>query len=441
MMMSSNFFKKERESLKLKMSGTTPNHLKIEPKSSNVIIGKGAATYMDGSLANSVIIGNYAAGEAVGLDLERNVYIGNFTGYSNQSGNYNTFVGSNSGVYAQTSHSIFLGYNSGLYEQEDNRLIINASSLTDQEPLIYGEFDNRWLKFDGGLALGNTNAGSTGNTGTQLLISGVHDEGVNAGSAEGTHKVKIEGYGNDGAKVYPLSMYDEDGNMDFFIENKNDSNAKPEMYFDGTMSIGGYDNYNHNFLALQSANSNWSTGLKMMHGTDAHGFTIESNDEIDLDGVYRSLLFKVHNNSEEGTIIGVANSDGDWSFGGTEIADGYKVSVNGKVACEEVMVDLRADWPDYVFQEDYHLKSLAEVEEHIATKGHLPGVPSAKKVKSDGLHLGDMNKILMEKVEELTLYIIEQNKTNSQQRNQIEEQNKRLESLEEKINSLLSEKK
>lgn len=88
-------------------------------------------------------------------------------------------------------------------------------------------------------------------------------------------------------------------------------------------------------------------------------------------------------------------------------ATGYQVSVDGKIACEEVLVEMSGAWPDYVFESDYDLRSLKEVKEFIDQEGHLPGVPSAKEVEEKGLEVGEMNKILMEKIEELTLYILD----------------------------------
>jgi len=67
-------------------------------------------------------------------------------------------------------------------------------------------------------------------------------------------------------------------------------------------------------------------------------------------------------------------------------------------------------WADYVFKEDYHLPTLEEVEKHIKEKGHLINIPSAKEVNDNGIQLGEMNKLLLEKIEELTLYIIKQEK-------------------------------
>lgn len=86
------------------------------------------------------------------------------------------------------------------------------------------------------------------------------------------------------------------------------------------------------------------------------------------------------------------------------------LQVDGTIICEEVQVQLSQDWADYVFQKNYYLRPLEIVEQFIANNKHLPGVPSAKSIKEDGLTVGEMMKIQMEKIEELTLYIIEQDK-------------------------------
>ncbi|MFW0739620.1 hypothetical protein [Flavobacterium sp. T12S277] len=92
----------------------------------------------------------------------------------------------------------------------------------------------------------------------------------------------------------------------------------------------------------------------------------------------------------------------------TDGADTYKLSVKGKIRAEEVRV--YTTWADYVFMKDYKLPSLSEVEKYIKENGHLQNVPSAKEVTEKGLQLGDMVKIQQEKIEELTLYLIQQNK-------------------------------
>ena len=112
----------------------------------------------------------------------------------------------------------------------------------------------------------------------------------------------------------------------------------------------------------------------------------------------------------------------------TTPATGYILSVNGKIISEEVRVQLDANWPDYVFDNTYKLKSLKEVEQYIAANKHLPGIPPARQVEKEGLHLGDMQKRIMEKVEELTLYIIQLSKENQQMKQEIETLRKIVES-------------
>ena len=86
----------------------------------------------------------------------------------------------------------------------------------------------------------------------------------------------------------------------------------------------------------------------------------------------------------------------------------YKLSVLGNIRAQEVVVE--TGWADYVFTEKYKLTPLHEVEKFIQQNKHLPNIPSAKEVEENGLHLGDVQKRMMEKIEELTLYIIRQQK-------------------------------
>ena len=87
---------------------------------------------------------------------------------------------------------------------------------------------------------------------------------------------------------------------------------------------------------------------------------------------------------------------------------GYKLAVTGKIICEEVKVKLvSSGWPDYVFANDYKLRPLQEVEKFIQINKHLPNIPSAAEVEKNGIEVGDMQKRMMEKIEELTLYVIE----------------------------------
>lgn len=92
----------------------------------------------------------------------------------------------------------------------------------------------------------------------------------------------------------------------------------------------------------------------------------------------------------------------------TNVTGGYQLAVNGKIRSKEVVVE--SGWADYVFDEKYKLKPLKEVENFIVQNKHLPGIPSAAEVEKYGLHLGDTQKRMMEKIEELMLYVIQLNK-------------------------------
>ncbi|WP_177735828.1 hypothetical protein [Flavobacterium inviolabile] len=109
----------------------------------------------------------------------------------------------------------------------------------------------------------------------------------------------------------------------------------------------------------------------------------------------------------EGNILTDANI-GIGSSNFTDGVDTYRLSVNGAVRAHRVKV--YTTWADYVFESDYNLPTLQQVEKHIKEKGHLKDIPSAKEVEENGIELGEMNKLLLQKVEELTLYIIEMNK-------------------------------
>lgn len=130
--------------------------------------------------------------------------------------------------------------------------------------------------------------------------------------------------------------------------------------------------------------------------------------------------------------VGSNYMSGDLRIGTTTAATGYALSVNGKIACTEVLVQAMASWPDYVFKPEYNLMSLDNLEQNIRENGHLPGLPSAREIETNGLHLGNMQKQVVEKVEELTLYTIEQGKL-------LKEQGKMLQEFKKEIDVLKAE--
>ena len=88
----------------------------------------------------------------------------------------------------------------------------------------------------------------------------------------------------------------------------------------------------------------------------------------------------------------------------------YKLAVNGTIRAKEIIVD--TGWSDFVFQNGYSLPSLSEVEKFISANKHLPGIPTEAEVKKDGITLGNISSKLLQKIEELTLYVIDLEKKN-----------------------------
>ena len=127
-------------------------------------------------------------------------------------------------------------------------------------------------------------------------------------------------------------------------------------------------------------------------GSGFGGFTFDDTS----DGLTFTRLMTILGSGNVG--IGTANPD-------------QKLTVKGTIHSQEVIVDMSV-LPDYVFKPTYHLPTLAEVKAYIDQNHHLPEMPSANQVAKDGLSLGDMNAKLLKKVEELTLYLIEQQEIN-----------------------------
>lgn len=95
-------------------------------------------------------------------------------------------------------------------------------------------------------------------------------------------------------------------------------------------------------------------------------------------------------------------------IGTTEPISGYTLTVDGKAILEEVKV--QAVGADFVFDQEYSLPSLSQVEHYVSEHHHLPAVPSAAQMQKEGVFVGEMNMLLLQKIEELTLYLIEQHK-------------------------------
>jgi len=107
--------------------------------------------------------------------------------------------------------------------------------------------------------------------------------------------------------------------------------------------------------------------------------------------------------------------NGAMLIGGNSIlpATGYLLSVDGKIICEELKVQLNTSWPDYVFENKYEMPSLDELEQKVMAQKHLPNIPSAAAIETEkGFGIGEMQNKLLEKVEELYRYVFQLNNEN-----------------------------
>lgn len=176
----------------------------------------------------------------------------------------------------------------------------------------------------------------------------------------------------------------------------------------------GGNNYDDGFLRL-SAGGGTSSTVKSYIDLSGYSTVPEINGNI-VFGTYGAERMRIDKNG----YIGIGTSGPD-----------EKLTVKGKIHTQEVRVDMSGPLvPDYVFANDYKLRSLQEVETYVNQNSHLPEIPSAKEFEKNGIQLAEMNMALLKKVEELTLYAIEQQKNTEELTKIIEEQSRRLEVLE-----------
>ena len=318
-------------------------------------------------------------------------------------------------------------------------LIANPSKIEESTPLSFSTSSAGWFRV-GGWTGASANRGAArivvstlgGNYNPQSVVIDAFKNWSNTVrlSAKGINNTYIEQVrivqdGNYYVEIYVdralsgrLYLYEIEGYMDGFVNNSGSLPAGS-----GTVLVETYDIVNRTFFSndivvaagkaqwLRSANGAYANADARNDGTGARihrfnrvGSGYNSYSENWYDGTaYHS--------------IGVG--DGKWQLGselevnGDGIFDGNLESKKIKVTATPGSV------PDYVFKDNYRLRSLSELESFIKTNSHLPNVPSAKEVEENGQDVGDIQLKLLEKIEELTLYMIELEKKVKKQSEEI----------------------
>jgi len=328
----------------------------------------------DVSSTPSLTSGGYGAGSA-GVD---NAFYGAYAGsYATNNSYRSTFIGAYAGLNTLDSgENVFVGFESGL------------SNITSSVNTYVGSGSGKNTFNGGGNVFLGYNSGESNTSGKYNVFVGMYSGDITDGlsnTAIGAYAGSGTGSSDNNTTIGYRAGANSYGSNNVFLGTSAGENA----YGDSKLFI-----------------DNSSTSTPLIWGDfDA--------DQLLLNG-----------------IVGVGGVTYFPTTAGGVPLDNYKLFVKGGLLAEEVRVS--TTWADYVFADNYALPSLTEVECFITENGHLPNVPSAKQVEAEGISVGEMAKIQQEKIEELTLYIIQQDKQLKTQQGKIE----KLEQQEKEISDL-----
>ncbi|MFD2561878.1 hypothetical protein [Aquimarina rubra] len=380
-----------------------------------------------------------------------NVFVGTDAGTNNTSGLNNVFVGASAGLNNTTGNgNVYIGNRAGETIQGDNKLFIHNDG--SEIPLIYGDFATDQLGVNTNIIPDGYNfavGGSASIDGSVFANGGIF-EALDTEAATNATYYKDWGKYSMALSAGKIASTDEEGYQkrkltfsDFpatatLPEGAELSVANGEKPF---FYVSSFDKETRFFVSDPKGDEILKTGnftpdnsnnptdndIKWLHMVQPDSrMVIGSWGGYLLDQGHKLVV-------KDGTamIENAIYTNGRIAIGTTEEDPGYALTVKGKVHVQEVKVDLLGVLaPDYVFYEDYKLKTLKEVEDYIDQEGHLPNIPSASEMEAQGVNLKEMNMKLLEKVEELTLYTIAQEKAIKEQKEANDALEKRLQKLE-----------
>lgn len=185
------------------------------------------------------------------------------------------------------------------------------------------------------------------------------------------------------------------------LATRGNNSFNGDQIINGNMGIGT-NNPSTKLEIIGSSQLGYEVGTLKLRSSTVNQFMYFGYDDQYSAGYIQS----VRPGTDQQNIL-IAPAGGNVGIG-TKSPDA-RLAVNGTIHSKEVKVDLNG-WSDFVFKKEYNLPTLQEVEKHINEKGHLENIPNEEEVLKNGINLGEMNTKLLQKIEELTLYVIEQNK-------------------------------
>lgn len=264
------------------------------------------------------------------------------------------------------------------------------------------------LDVKGGVAIGTTYAGITTSPANGAIIEG----NVGIGTTTPTAKLDVNGLIKGVGGSFPKSILN--GTV---FANGNDQIINANVLSAGTIVNPLDQSKTFNFFDFQTTptspyNSIW---FSLQNRNDDARFVFSAVQEgaanMRMLNKNQDDIFRVDEDGNDKINMILPKANSFLGIGTTSSTDGvdiFKLSVAGNIRANRVKV--YTTWADFVFEKKYKLASLEEVEKHIQKNGHLKDIPSAVEVEKSGIELGEMNKLLLQKVEELTLYVIQLNK-------------------------------
>lgn len=226
----------------------------------------------------------------------------------------------------------------------------------------------------------------------------------------------------DGAGANRYFQFDNfQGNLRFISQNESGASEKIRILNNGSLGIG---TSNPTSTLHVSGSALFTTGefvIEKSGGAELNLLNLSSNKKWQVVSGFNSgfEIGNVTDNLIDANAPFYISAAGEVGIATTTLNPAYKLSVNGKIRAKEVTVE--TNWPDFVFADDYRLSSLAEVERFIKKNKHLPDIPSQQQVADQGVNLGEMQARLLQKIEELTLHMIELKKENQALQKRLDE--------------------